>query len=230
MSAYGFIYCITNKINGKQYIGQTIQTVQKRFSNHCWNSTLKKGNMAISRAIRKYGKDSFDLVTLCECVSQEDLDSNEISYAKSLNTFVPYGYNLRAGQGRGITSEITKKRIGDANRGKKVSVEARQHMSEAHKGKKLSDIQVQKLRDKYKGRQVSSLGPIANGLKTAKTFLFLDPCGVIVCIHNMRQHCIEYGLSPPKMCLVSQGKRNYHKGWKLCTSAVIVGDAVLVSC
>jgi len=230
VKVYGFIYRITNIINGKHYIGQTLRTVQKRFSSHCWNSMLEKCNMPITRAIRKYGKNNFDLVTLCECASQLELDEMEIRYVKDLKTFVPHGYNLKAGQGRGITSEITKKRIGDANRGKKVGVEARQHMSDAHKGKKLSDTQVQKLRDKYRGRQVSSLGRVATSLKSAKTFLFMDPHGVILCIRNMRQYCVDYGLSPSKMCLVSQGKRNYHKGWRICTSAVIIGDAILVGC
>ena len=30
----GFIYLITNNVNGKQYVGQTIQTIQKRWNSH----------------------------------------------------------------------------------------------------------------------------------------------------------------------------------------------------
>ena len=53
----GFIYLITNKINGKQYIGQTITTIKERFYQHI--KTSKHGKWAISRAIRKYKKESF---------------------------------------------------------------------------------------------------------------------------------------------------------------------------
>lgn len=53
----GFIYCLTNKINGKKYIGQTITTIEHRVSQHF--SKRRKRKYAISLAIKKYGKENF---------------------------------------------------------------------------------------------------------------------------------------------------------------------------
>lgn len=48
------IYKITNTINQKVYIGQSIHPIQ-RFSEHCYNDT----DSLIHRAIKKYGKENF---------------------------------------------------------------------------------------------------------------------------------------------------------------------------
>ena len=37
-----FIYKITNMINGKVYIGQTIMTIQKRYEKHCHSNDLEE--------------------------------------------------------------------------------------------------------------------------------------------------------------------------------------------
>ena len=50
----GSIYVVTNKINNKKYVGQTIHTAQKRFNQHCKDDNL------LGRSIRKYGKEIRD--------------------------------------------------------------------------------------------------------------------------------------------------------------------------
>lgn len=56
----GSIYLIINKLNNKKYVGQTIQGVEKRFSQHSSKSDCPK----LYNAIKKYGKDAFKVVTL----------------------------------------------------------------------------------------------------------------------------------------------------------------------
>lgn len=66
---YGYVYEVTNKINGKKYIG--------RHSSPFINENYKGSGTLIVRAIRKYGWDNFDLAILEECDSFESLLERE---------------------------------------------------------------------------------------------------------------------------------------------------------
>lgn len=90
------IYILTNKINGKKYVGQTRKTFEKRLSQHVSNANkYQYHNMPIVRAIRKYDISEFDYEVIT--YSKEDLDEMEIIYIKKLNTIVPNGYNIKFG-------------------------------------------------------------------------------------------------------------------------------------
>ena len=90
----GFIYIIKNKINSKVYIGQTTQTVEIRFKQHL--KCLKSNSVQlISKAIKKYGKSSFYVEMLEECLIEE-LNTKEEYYIELYNSF-NNGYNLCKG-------------------------------------------------------------------------------------------------------------------------------------
>lgn len=97
MERRGKIYKITNDINSKVYIGQTIQDVRNRFHNHCSKDDHNE-NMAIKRAIRKYGKEHFKIEIIEDNILKKNLDEREIywiAYYKSNNS--EFGYNLTKG-------------------------------------------------------------------------------------------------------------------------------------
>ena len=86
------IYLITNKVNGKKYVGQSID-IERRWKSHIIAS--KKSELHIHRAIRKYGIDNFDFSILEEC-SVDKLDEREIYWISELDTY-NNGYNMTIG-------------------------------------------------------------------------------------------------------------------------------------
>lgn len=85
------IYCITNLLNNKKYIGQSIQ-ISKRWQQHRRCNGLSH-HSAIAQAILKYGVENFKFEVLEYC-SPEDLNNREAYYAEHLNTYAPNGYNI----------------------------------------------------------------------------------------------------------------------------------------
>ena len=99
----GFIYKITNTINGKSYIGQTIQNVKERFYQHCAIKCSKAvSNMAIHRAIKKYGKSNFT-VEVIEEIDSANLNDRERYWIKYYNSY-NNGYNSTKGGQDGCKS------------------------------------------------------------------------------------------------------------------------------
>lgn len=87
-----FIYKITNKINNKMYIGQTIYAIEKRFQRHIRDALSNNLDTHLSRAIRKYGKDAFIVEEIDTANTQEELNEKEHYYIHYYNT-LQKGYN-----------------------------------------------------------------------------------------------------------------------------------------
>ncbi len=110
---YGHIYCITNKVNGKQYVGQTIQESPSRRGRAHFQ---KDANGILRHALKKYGREAFVFEVIGAAVDQEFLDLLEEAAVNLLGTISPCGYNMRnGGKGGGKLSaamceEFTKQR------------------------------------------------------------------------------------------------------------------------
>lgn len=93
------IYKITNLINNKSYIGQSIN-IEKRWYEHKYKSQCeddKSFNSILHIAFRKYGIDNFKFEILEELKTAEQLDKREQYYIKLYNTITPNGYNILEG-------------------------------------------------------------------------------------------------------------------------------------
>ena len=86
------IYKITNKINGKSYIGLT-DDIKRRISEH--KSKGDTTNLLIDHVIKKYGKNNFTYEILEEC-SLDQLEEREKYWIKFYNS-KENGYNLTDG-------------------------------------------------------------------------------------------------------------------------------------
>jgi group I intron endonuclease len=107
------IYKVTNKVTGKIYIGQTILPVMRRWSDHC-SLSKKKHRSALRAAIAKYGKESFNIISIEEVNSKDEVDCREKYWISFYNSVAPHGYNLElGGNGRGVVHQSTKNKISD---------------------------------------------------------------------------------------------------------------------
>lgn len=135
----GIVYKITNKENGKAYIGQTRKSLNRRFVEHKLSST----KTAIHNAIVKYGTNSFTLEVLKKCEINK-LDYFETKFIKTHSTLYPNGYNLKTGGHTGfkytdeVKEKISKSKIGKKpNRDYKVSYSQRLDISRTLGGKPI---------------------------------------------------------------------------------------------
>lgn len=98
------VYCYTNKINNKKYIGITSRSLEEREQNHLYEAYNKNSltyNVPFKRAIRKYGIESFKKEILCHCDSFEEACEKEKYYIEKYKTYYKYknsnGYNATIG-------------------------------------------------------------------------------------------------------------------------------------
>ena len=93
------IYLATNKENGKGYIGQTVYSLSVRWSQHIHNALKKNSQHILYKAIRKYGKDVWDVRIIDTASSKEELNKKEINLINQYNTHYlgGLGYNMNFG-------------------------------------------------------------------------------------------------------------------------------------
>lgn len=169
------IYCIENLVNGKKYVGQSID-IKARLRKHKYLlRNNKHNNVHLQSAWNLYKELNFKFYIIEECLTKQ-LDEREKYYIKELRVLDDnFGYNIEPGghlnrsmseatkkrvskslKGRAFTDEHRQK-IGEANRAREITDEMRKHMSENHAdvsgeknpnyGKLLSEETKQKIRE-----------------------------------------------------------------------------------
>lgn len=150
------IYAIHNKLNGKYYIGQTVRGAQVRFKEHLTNAKHHQ-DMRIGRAILKYGASTFELQTLAQCSSQEELNKLETLWILLTNSIDPtVGYNISAGgDGWGIRTPEQCRVTSLSKKGKPMHPNALANLRlgpGTSKGWKFNPQQLERLRESHIGQ------------------------------------------------------------------------------
>lgn len=150
------IYKITNKQNGKFYIGSSVNIEMRWYAHKSYLRRSVHSNPHLQNAWNKYGEDSFIFSILVETEEDSLLDKEQelIDETKCCDKNVGYNKALIAGSpmkgrkhspeaiekirkasaGR-VNSPETRRKISLSNKGRKMSAESRKKMSEAKKGK-----------------------------------------------------------------------------------------------
>lgn len=145
------IYKITNKLNGKVYIGQSVD-IDTRWRQHI----NAKDNFAIHRAIKKYGKENFKFEVLLECPA-EMLNVWERDMIALYDCISPNGYNLTEGGEGYKCSDETRLKMSNIRKGKNRSEETKIKISNAQKGKHHSEETRLKMSNTRKGVKLKPL-------------------------------------------------------------------------
>lgn len=149
------VYQHRNKINGKVYIGITMQTPEQRWRH----GEGYKSSPHFYAAIQKYGWDNFEHNILFQNLTKEEACKKEqelIAKYNSMNR--EYGYNSTSGGDIFVMNEETKQKISQSLMGNKnglghpCSEEKKKKISEAQKGRRLTEEHKQKLSEAAKKR------------------------------------------------------------------------------
>jgi group I intron endonuclease len=193
----GIIYCYTNKLNGKKYIGQTI-CPQKRKASHKHEALTRKYENHFHRAIRKYGWDVFEYEVLSEC-EPEHLNEMETYFILEMQTHKT-GYNTKICQD---TSPATGKKIAAAHK------ERFDNMTP----EEIAAF-IEPMRKSNVGRPRTQSQIDAPRLANQRDWIVIDPSGKEYHITNLKRFCDEHGLTPSNMAAVQSGRYKHHQGWK----------------
>ena len=225
----GVIYLRTNKVNGKQYVGQVTTKRFKARQNKWKSNSYRYAGKAINNARAKYGIDAFDFEILKECDDKE-LDFWEMYYIKELNTKVPNGYNMTdGGEGRSgsSVSKETRKKMSEYkgekrwNYGKHLSEEHKKNLSESHKGQ-TSGMKNKKHTEESKRKMSENKKGIPN-IKLSKPVFQIDKNtnNIIAEFSSLSEIERQLGLSFKNISCCCRGitKSAYGYIWKYKESA-----------
>lgn len=200
---FGIIYRWTNKINGKKYIGQTVNP-RKRYLQH-YNGE-RADNQIIDRAILKYGAENFDYTVLLTIHAdtreelRELLDEAEIALIRLEQSYYKtgLGYNMTLGglsRGNFEHTEETKIKLSRIKKGKKLSETAKKNIAEGHRGLKLTELHKTNLQKAHKAdmrriRQLTVDGVLIaeyDSIKAAERTTGINRGGISACINGKQQ-------------------------------------------
>jgi len=186
------IYKITNRIDGKIYIGQTVRRLERRWKEHCDKSSHC---LALHNAIAKYGAENFTVEQIDVACSVDELNAKEKYWIAFYNSVAPNGYNLTSGgeSGKEMSPE-SREKLSESKRGKKTWISGKHHTEETRR--KISEIQTGTRMGKDNHKSVT--------IKCVETGEIFDSIG---------EAERKYGVTRTHVCACCRGKRKTAGGY-----------------
>lgn len=148
------IYKITNLVNNKVYIGQTIKTLNKRWKNHL-DAARKNDHKHLYQAINYYGKDNFKIEIIDDAATIDELNRKEnywVNYYNSLNPTKGYN-NIDGGKANPMNYNLVKEYHKQKMRSNEVKVKISNAIKQIRKEKGFSEETRKKISLKLKGNK-----------------------------------------------------------------------------
>jgi group I intron endonuclease len=147
------LYRITNLINNKNYIGQTVAPKQRWYDHK--KVAKNNPNQIVHHAMIKHGINNFEFVIIASCKSLEDANQLETSLVSQYESHVSTGkgYNMTLGGMNAPKTEEWKQKVSQTLMGHEVSKESRDKISKGNTGKIRSDDFKKNVGDFWRGKE-----------------------------------------------------------------------------
>lgn len=203
------IYKATCSISGLSYIGQTKNTVSRRWSAHV-RLASRSDQFLLQKAIRKYGSEPWIVETIDQCSSAEQANDLEIYYIQKFNTY-KHGYNMTIGGHHTMPETVQKvwasrdQNLKDTILGKmKIGLDRYLANNDHGEKVKLGALSRSPEDEASRRAKISQARMLAYDVSS--------PDGTKYQTTNLKQFCEEHGLSI-QMMQKSDRQGSKHKGW-----------------
>ncbi len=133
------VYKVTNRLNGKVYVGQTTKTLEQRIKEHLCRTVNQ--STIFQNALRKYGINNFNMKVIDHGEDRDDLNNKEQFWIKFFNCIAPKGYNITSGgDANPVCHPLVRQKISIAQTGKKRSEQTKIKISEYFKGRFVGEL------------------------------------------------------------------------------------------
>ena len=155
VSKISCVYKITNTLNGKVYIGQTVDYRKRKVGHFSYLRRNAHRNRYLQKSFNKYGESSFKMEIIKECAVDE-LDKLEIYYMRKYNSIdKTLGYNMVIGGNTNKSfPDYIRQKMSRSQKGRIIAEEHRKRIGKWHKGKTISPKDIEKANKTKKDNQI----------------------------------------------------------------------------
>lgn len=205
------IYLIVNKINGKKYVGSSID-IYTRLRTHISKLLRQKhNNICFQRSFNKYGELNFK-ASILEYCNKNMLRKSELKWINKLNP----EYNLQRNPREYNVSKESRKKISDTLKQKYKSGEIKSF----NHPDKMTSIKVYDFNYKL-------IGEFESISKACRKLTFLTKGGLVGCIRNKKPYYNNYIVIPSSIDNEEAYIKDYYRRKMIKVPIIKIGYGII---